>query len=85
MKITKTTTRTYEIYNCAKWNMSVGDTIYHRERVGMKSKGFDKCFICGKQFLASDYPYLAIVRNHANVFICEDCAKKIQAEREMKK
>lgn len=50
MIITKTTTRTYEIYDCAKWDMTVGDTITKREKVGMKSKGLDKCFACKKNF-----------------------------------
>lgn len=81
MKITKTTTKTYDIYDCAKWQMTVGNTIVNRERVGMKSRGFDKCFICKKNFNSDEYPYLALIRNHANAFICEDCARKVNAER----
>lgn len=27
MKINRTTTKTYDIFDCAKWEMSVGDTI----------------------------------------------------------
>lgn len=81
MKITKTTTKTYDIYDCAKWGMSVGDTIVRREKVGMKSKGFDKCFACNKKFNYDDYPYLALVRGHKNVFICEECAKQVNLER----
>lgn len=81
MKITKTTTKTYEIYDCAKWSMSVGDTILKREQVGMKSKGFNKCFACGYKFEHEDIPYLGLVRNHANVFICEKCAEKTKKEK----
>ena len=81
MIITKTTTRTYEIYDCAEWDMTVGDTITKREKVGMKSKGLDKCFACKKNFEPSDYPYLALIRNHKNMFICEDCARKVNPER----
>lgn len=82
MKITKTTTRTYEIYGCMKWSMTVGDTILKREKVGMKSKGYDKCFGCGHKFQYEDIPYLGLLRGHANVFICKECAEKIKEENE---
>lgn len=81
MKITKTTTKTYDIYDCAKWQMTVGDTILKREQIGMKTKGFDKCFICKHKFNPSEIPYLALIRTHPNVFICKDCAKKVNKER----
>lgn len=77
MKIKKTTTRTYEIYDCVKWEMSVGETIIKREKVGMKNKGLDKCFCCGINFSSNYIPYLALVRNHKNVFICEECANEV--------
>ena len=64
MKITKTTTKTYDVYDCAKWGMSVGDTIAKREKVGMKSSGLDKCFICKKEFEYNDIPFLALIRGH---------------------
>ena len=78
MKITKTITKTYEIYDCAKWEMTVGDTIQRREKAGMKNKGLDKCFACGHKFQSEDIPYLALIRNHANMFVCEKCAGKIK-------
>lgn len=81
MKITKTTTKTYDVYDCAKWRMSIGDTIISREKVGMKTRDFDKCFICKKKFEYNDFPYLALIRGHKNSFICEDCAKKVNQER----
>ena len=34
-----------------------------------------------KSFNYDDYPYLALVKNHKNVFVCEDCAKKILEEK----
>lgn len=82
MKITKTTTKTYEIYDCAKWQMTIGDTIFHREKVGLKSRGFDKCFCCQKKFYADYIPYLALVRGHTNQFICDECAEIVNAEKE---
>ncbi len=81
MKISRTTTKTYDIFDCAKWEMSVGDTILKREEIGMKSGGLDKCFSCKKMFESTDYPYLALIRNHKNMFICEECARKVNPER----
>lgn len=77
MIITKTTTRKYDIYDCAKWQMTAGNTIAQRERLHMSTKGLNQCFVCKKTFDYGDYPYLALVKNHKNVFVCEDCAKKI--------
>ena len=82
MKITKTTTKTYEIYDCAKWSMTIGDTILKREEIGLKTKGFDKCFSCGHKFKYDDIPYLGLIRGHANMFICETCAEKLAKENE---
>ena len=77
MIITKTVARKYDIYDCAKWQMTVGNTIAGRERLHMSTKGMNQCFACKKTFNYDDYPYLALVKNHKNVFVCEDCAKKI--------
>ena len=54
MKINRTTTKTYDIFDCAKWEMSVGATILKREMIGMKSGGLDKCFSCKKKFESTD-------------------------------
>ena len=81
MIITKTTIKTYEIYDCAKWEISVGETIIRREAIGMKTKGYDKCFACGHKFQSYDFPYLGLIRNHSNEFICIDCARKVNSER----
>lgn len=80
MKLTKTTTNTYEIYDCKKWICSVGETLKHREKIGLKNIGFDKCFVCGSKFKDNDFPYLGFVRNHRNVFLCEKCAVKVKNE-----
>lgn len=77
MKIKKTTTKTYEIYDCAKCEMSVGETITKREKVGMKNKGLDRCFCCGLHFSSNYVPYIALIRNHRNAFICEGCANEV--------
>lgn len=85
MIITKTTTRKYDIYDCAKWQMTVGKTISSREKMGMSNKGLDQCFACKKSFNYDDYPYLALVKNHKNVFVCEECAKRILEEKNEQK
>lgn len=81
MIATKITTRKYDIYDCAKWQMTVGNTISLRENMGMSTKGFNQCFVCKKKFNYDDYPYLALVKSHKNVFVCEECAKKILEEK----
>lgn len=77
MIIEKVTIRKYDIYDCAKWQMTVGNTIAAREKMCMTTKGLNQCFVCKKLFDYDDYPYLALVKNHKNVFVCENCAKKI--------
>lgn len=81
MKITKTITKTYEIYDCAKWEMYVGETIMRREKIGMKTKDMTNCFACGHKFQSNDFPYIGLIRNHSNEFICADCARKVNPER----
>lgn len=81
MKITKTITKTYKIYDCVKWEMTVGDTIVKREKVGLKTKGLDKCFCCRINFSSDYIPYLALIRNHSNEFICEACANEVMQEK----
>lgn len=81
MIITKTTTRKYDIYDCAKWQMTVGKTISSREKIGMSTRGLNQCFVCKKSFNYDDYPYLALVKNHKNVFVCEECHKRILEEK----
>lgn len=82
MIIKKTTTRIYDVYDCARWDTSVKDTISVREKYGMKTVGLDKCFICEKRFDGDYLPYLALIRGHKNQFICDDCAKVVQKGRE---
>ena len=80
MIIKKTTIKSYEVYNCLKWQMTVKYTIAERARRGLRTKGLDKCFICGKGFKGDDFPYLALIRNHNNEFICVNCAELVMKE-----
>lgn len=50
MKISKTTVRNYEIYDCAKWQSTIGETLMFRQSLGVKNRGLDKCFACGYKF-----------------------------------
>ena len=81
MIVTKTTTRNYDIYDCAKWQMTVGNTIAAREKVHMSTNGLNSCFACKRSLNYDEYPYLALVKNHKNVFVCENCANKILLEK----
>ena len=81
MKITKTTVREYEICDCAKWRQTIGETLAFRESRGIKNRGLDKCFVCGYKFGNEEYPYLALIKNYKNQFICEKCAEKVNPDR----
>lgn len=81
MKITKTITRTYNLYDCVKWGMTATETIKKRKEKSMPVKGLGKCFVCEKKFETDEYPYLALVKKHENMFVCKDCARKINKDR----
>jgi hypothetical protein len=77
MKITKTSTKTYEILQCVKWKTTFGEFKEARKIVGLPIKKFEKCFICGEKFKEYDPVYLAIIKKEPNRFICEKCADKV--------
>ena len=81
MKITKTIVREYEICDFAKWSQTIGETLTFRESRGIKNRGLDKCFACGYKFENEEYPYLALIKNYKNQFICEKCAEKVNPDR----
>lgn len=78
MKITKKYTKTYEIIPPAmKWQMSVGDFIAKRKELGLKTQGYDRCFVCGCVFKKDFVPNLASVKTKGNMFFCDKCADEI--------
>lgn len=81
MKVSKTTVRNYEIYDCAKWQSTIGETLMFRQSLGVKNRGLDKCFACGYKFGSEEKPYLGLIKNHSNQFICRECAMKVNPER----
>lgn len=38
-------------------------------------------FVCGYKFGNEEYPYLALIKNYKNQFICEKCAEKVNPDR----
>lgn len=81
MEVVKTTVRKFDVYDCVKWGTTVGDTLSFRDEHGIKNRGLDKCFICGYKFPPDEFPYLGLIKNHANQFICRNCAEKVNPER----
>lgn len=78
MKITKRYSKTYEISPPAiKWEISVGDFIAKRKQMGLRTRGYDKCFVCGCVFENDFMPNLASVKTKGNMFVCDKCAKEI--------
>lgn len=73
--------RNYEIYDCAKWQSTIGETLMFRQSLGVKNRGLDKCFACGYKFGSEEKPYLGLIKNHSNQFICRECAMKVNPER----
>lgn len=80
MKIARTYTKTYDIYKSYKWYTTFGETMITREKIykDTHNKGLDKCFVCGYKFKDNDTPWLSLVKNHKNVFLCETCAKQVK-------
>ena len=79
MIVSKSYTRTYDIYDAAKWMATYGEIIESRRKFyGEKDETqLSKCFVCGHRFEALEIPWLGLVKNHKNVFLCEECGKKV--------
>lgn len=76
-KITKTYTKTYDCYEAVEWETTFGETMETRNNFfgSNHDKFLEKCFMCGYKFKDSDVPWLGLVKNHKNVFLCKDCGK----------
>ena len=79
MKITKTSVKSYDIYDAIEWEFTFGETMETRKKAfGNKNdKYLEKCFICGHKFQESEIPWLGFVKNDKNVFLCKECGKKV--------
>ena len=65
MKVSKTTIRNYEIYDCAKWRSTIGETLMFRQQHGIKKRGLPmeveeihvdeyRCPACGAENTCGD-------------------------------
>jgi hypothetical protein len=82
MRITKITKKNYEVTECGKLSTTFGRFCEIREKMEAPYGRYKKCFICNKEFKNDDIPYLAIIKNEHNSFICEECSKKVISELE---
>lgn len=84
MEFTKTVTSTrkyqVEFYPGAFEEMTVGDFIKQRERIGMTTRGFKECFICGRRLSMHRKPIVINVSGVGNRFSCDGCYEKYGAE-----
>lgn len=81
MKIIKTITKTYNVYDCVKWESTIENTLNTRTTLGIRNNGLNKCFCCEHKFELNEFPYLVFIQNHENRFICNQCAEKVLEER----
>lgn len=81
MIITKTTTKTYEVKLFPEvWKTKHGDFIRIRKKYGMTTRQFEKCFCCEHQFEEDEIPIFIQVSEKGNMFACQECLKKEDAE-----
>lgn len=80
MKITKTITKSYEVYEALNVPFGkYGEIMNARVKTFHKNaeKGLSKCFICNHKFDSYENVYIGFVRKHKNVFLCDDCMKEV--------
>ena len=77
MKITKTTSRTYNVkFFPGSWNITQRDFIESRKNHGMSTKKFEKCFCCGKTLPLDEVPTVVHVEGVGNRFACKACKEQ---------
>ena len=86
MKLTKTTTKTYEIKQIVweKPSFTWGKFRDTRKRNGMSVSAFEKCFFCKHTFAEEEDMYIGTVSIKGNRMFCIDCANKYKEEEEEK-
>ena len=75
MKITKKSSRTYEVtFFPDSWKMIHSVFIEGRKRMGLSTNKLDHCFCCGKILPLDKSPTFITVNNGVgNRFACEEC------------
>lgn len=84
MKITKTTTKTYEVifYPDTLPDMTWGRFRSVRERNGQINTKLEKCFCCGHAFSDDENMVFVTVKSIGNRFACRACLEKDKEEAE---
>jgi len=83
MKITKTTTISYEILKVIadKPVFVYGEFKEIRLKRGMSIARFEKCFACDHSFVDDEPVYFGCVKDRGNIFFCRTCAEKYDTEK----
>jgi hypothetical protein len=79
MEYTKTVTtkRTYQIeFYPDAFDCTAGEFIEQRERLGIGTQAFKKCFICERHLSMYRKPIVASVSGIGNRFVCRGCYEK---------
>lgn len=86
MEITRTITKKYSIeFYPNAFDCTVGDFIRQRERLGITTKGFKRCFICGRRLSMDRKPIVINVSGVGNRFACDRCHEENKTEEEHEK
>ena len=82
MKITKTTTKAYEVLKAIaeKPVFVYGEFKEIRLKRGMSISRFEKCFDCSHSFADDEPVYFGCVEEKGNIFFCKSCAEKNNTE-----
>jgi hypothetical protein len=84
MKITKTTTISYEVLQ-AKADEPIftyGEFKESRLKHRMSISRFEKCFGCDHSFADDEPVYFGCVKDRGNIFFCKTCVEKYDMEGE---
>ena len=74
MKVIKRTMNEYEVEPLLlKWHITVGNFISKRKMLGLNSEGYEKCFMCDRQFEDDFFPAFVSVKGVGNMFVCNEC------------
>ena len=81
MKLTKTTTRHYDIqFFSSAVNFTFGEFRKEREQARRTTGNFSGCFICKHRFTDDEKPVLITVSTKGNRFACGDCFERNKAD-----
>lgn len=81
LEVVKKSINRYQITNAVMFS-KYGDVEDRAKALGdpLERRGFSRCFVCGHKFEREEWVFLAIIKNHKNMFICKDCHQKCMNE-----